>query len=62
MATSHPLLHVFARKTKAGGVVITHSDGRHFCYISKDYSLKPDYRHKRITLNCFTYRIWWCKE
>lgn len=62
------MLYVFARKCKGGGVQILRPSidpmktAEHWLFIDKYSSQKPDYRHKRITLNCYTYSIFWEKE
>jgi len=62
------MLYVFAKKCKGGGVeILTPSPepmkpAKHWLFIDKYSSHKPDYRHKRITLNCYTYPIFWIKD
>lgn len=61
-------LYVFARKCKDGAVeILTPSDepmkpAKHWLFIDRFASCKPDYRHKKITLNCYTYPIFWVKD
>lgn len=62
------MLYVIARKTKGGGVeILRPSDtfgepARHWLFIDKFNSARPDYRHKYITLNCYKYPILWDKR
>jgi hypothetical protein len=62
------MIYVIARKCKGGAVQILRQSNEpmkpadHWLFIDKHSSHKPDYRHKRITLNCYTYPIFWKKD
>jgi hypothetical protein len=62
------MIYVIARKCKGGAVEILRPSNEpmkpadHWLFIDKHSSHKPDYRHKRITLNCYTYPIFWKKD
>jgi hypothetical protein len=62
------MLYVFARKCKCGAVEILRPSSEpmkpaeHWLFIDKYSSHKPDYRYKKIILNCYKYSIFWVKE
>jgi hypothetical protein len=62
------MLYVFARKCKGGAVEILRPSSEpmkpaeHWLFIDKYSSHKPDYRYKKIILNCYKYSIFWVKE
>lgn len=50
--------YVICRKVR-NGVQVLHSDGRLWLTIEKGHSICPDYRNKRIVLNCYNWPILW---
>ena len=55
------ILPVFAYKESDGSVTIYKDDlGKQvFCYFNKDNKGKPTKRNKRITINCWTWDLYW---
>lgn len=58
---SFNLINVLARKCTDGTVEVFHENGEPFCKYGNHLSSKPDYRHKRINLNCYTWNLVWIK-
>jgi len=56
-------LYVIAEKNRDGSVTISKpqedNSAAYWLTIARHNSARPDYRHKRITLNCYTWRIEW---
>ena len=61
-------LFIYAEKLRNGSVNIYKHTGifgkpaTFWLNIDEHSSIKPDYRHKYITLNCYKYAIFWIRN
>jgi hypothetical protein len=53
------MLTVFASRQDDGSVSVRRSDGSHWVTYAWWRRDKPDRRCRRLTLNCFVYRLVW---
>ena len=55
------LLKVYGEKLDDGDVQIYRANGEKFARYTVDNSNKPDFRHKRVTLDCYQWALVWLK-
>jgi len=56
------MLEVYGKKNPDGSVTITRLNGKTFVKYAPWHTDKPDYRNKRVHLNCYNWRLVWIKE